>query len=610
MSKVLRGAEALSILSSLDAHAAGERVLELLTQIAGVEGFPASGWLAGQAVATAVEKLYLGLREAHYNDVDHFVAEREIDPACPRFGVGVMHEAVPNYGQMVLTSRVRYWVQGTEQQGLINRISVVLGCNREAVFDTSDAHLKAGWDLIDGFDFNSVQVGVDLLTRRLFWSREFEQFISTRQLEVASMHTPAHTAVRLLKKIDEQPDLWCDLPRVMASLAGAIDLATFRERNGEGSIVFCRTLFGPAIAARAQQYQARLAPFFDLVDVERIRQGDDGEAVTVRYSTLKPKMLPPDAFLKVAAEWPQPLYAQLARLGMRPAKPLRKAKIQSLLGASGEGYREAIGVIAALCGFDRVIDEADSPKQIEDALRFMRSHQRLDGWFLAVARSWEELLSTIKWVKRLTKEDGIAAIGLLESAPVPLMSDVPVFEERLKRMRSVYVDRQTEIALIPARKRDLDSGIFLGVFVKQLLSGLDLIEEGGQMRHCVGGYTHSLMNPRVVLLSLRGDLQDKATWSTAEVEFPRRFAISVRQHRGRFNADPPAGNVEALNDVCNALLKTRFARVLGVSSLGLARLFDRIDLALMRARTRLNHALARRRNRQAWAKFMGEEIPF
>lgn len=608
--RVLRGPAALSILLSLDARDAGERVLEHLVQVAELESIPSSGWIAGQAVATAIEALYLSLREPFFNDIDHFVAECEVDASQARLGVGVVHEAVADYGQMVLSSRARYWVQSSSQQGLINRVSVVLANNQQGIFENSEGHLQAGLELIDGFDFNCVQVGVDLVTRHLFWTSEFEQFIKTRQLEVVSMHTPAHTAVRLLKKLDEQPDLWCDLSRVMASLAGAIELANFRERNGEGAVVFCRTLFGPAIAARAQQYQMRLAPFFDLVDVERVRQGSDGEAVTVRYSTLKPRTLPPDVFLRVASQWPQPLYAQLARLAMRPAKPLRKAKIQALLGSACEGYRDAIGVIAALCGFDRVIAEAGSPRQIEEVVRFMSAHQRLDRWFLAVARSWEELLSTIGWIKRLAKEEGSAAIGLLEAAPVPSMSDVQAYEDRVRRMEAAYLDCREEIARIPARGRDLNDVIVQGILVRQLLTGTALLEEGAQMRHCVGGYTHALQNPRIVLLSLRGDAEDKSTWSTAHVEFWRRFAVSVSQHRGRFNAEPPPANVEALKEACDALLKARVAQVVGVPSLTLARWFDRVDQALMRARNRLRHAFARRRAQQPWTQFNGEEIPW
>ena len=145
--------------------------------------------------------------------------------------------------------------------------------------------------------------------------------------------------------------------------------------------------------------------------------------------------------------------------------------------------------------------------------------------------------------------------------------------------------------------------------MRQLLTGLDLLEEGSQMRHCVGGYTHSLSDPRIVLLSLRGDPQDKTTWSTAEVQFRRRFAVSVSHHRGRFNVAPPAANEEALNEVCDLLLKARAARATGIPSLALARRLDQIDQALRRARNRLQNAIARRRNRR-YAGLDGDEIPW
>lgn len=607
---VIRGPRALSILRSLDAREAGERVLALLVELANLKEVPSSGWLAGQAVATAVEALYLGLQEPRYNDVDHFVADRWVDWEKARLGVGVVHEAVEDYGQMALSSRARYWVRGSEQHDLINRVRVVLVSNQTGIFNGADDHQLAGRELIDGFDFNSVQVGVDLVTRRLFWNREFEEFVQTRQLEVVSMHTPAHTAVRAVKKIDEQPDVWCDLPRVMKSLAGAIELATCREHNGVGVAVWCRTLLGPAIAARARRYESRLSPFFDLVEVERTVQDREGNSTTVSYSTLKPKVLPEDDFMRVASDWPQPLYAQLARLFMRPAKPLRKAKTLALLGSRGEGVREAIGVMGVLCGLEHIIDEAKSPRQIEDALWFMKSHRRLDTWFLAVARSWGELLSTIQWIKRLAKSEGLAAIGVLETAMVPRMSDVQAYADRMRIMQETYADRREEIRSIPSRMPDICDGAVRGVFVRQLLTVWALLMEGSQMRHCAGGYTQSLSDPRVVLLSLRGDPDNKATWSTAEVHFHRRFAVSVAQHRGRFNAAPPPANAEALNEVCQQLLKARTSKVTGIPSLALARFLDRLDQSLSRARKRLPNAFNRRRGRLVVARSHGEEIPW
>ncbi len=58
---VIRGPRALSILRSLDAREAGERVLALLVELANLKEVPSSGWLAGQAVATAVEALDPGV---------------------------------------------------------------------------------------------------------------------------------------------------------------------------------------------------------------------------------------------------------------------------------------------------------------------------------------------------------------------------------------------------------------------------------------------------------------------------------------------------------------------------------------------------------------------
>src|SRR3546814_2622089 len=50
--------------------------------------------------------------------------------------------------------------------------------------------------LIQSFDLNCTQVGVDLSTGRLEWSPAFEAFIRSRQLEISNVQTPHHTIMR------------------------------------------------------------------------------------------------------------------------------------------------------------------------------------------------------------------------------------------------------------------------------------------------------------------------------------------------------------------------------------------------------------------------------
>lgn len=60
------------------------------------------------------------------------------------------------------------------------------------------SRLKA---LVLNFDFNAVQVGIDIKTKQLFMSDDFIEFCKTLQLEIMNVWTPSHTMVRYLKKL-------------------------------------------------------------------------------------------------------------------------------------------------------------------------------------------------------------------------------------------------------------------------------------------------------------------------------------------------------------------------------------------------------------------------
>jgi len=51
---------------------------------------------------------------------------------------------------------------------------------------------------------------IDLSNNKIFYTEEFENFLNYRQLEVTAVYTPAHTAIRLFKKLDEL-NCYCDI---------------------------------------------------------------------------------------------------------------------------------------------------------------------------------------------------------------------------------------------------------------------------------------------------------------------------------------------------------------------------------------------------------------
>jgi hypothetical protein len=57
--------------------------------------------------------------------------------------------------------------------------------------------------LIKTFDINCTQIGIDLKTKKLYFTEEFLDFLNNKELKVTALNSPCHTAVRIVKKKEE-----------------------------------------------------------------------------------------------------------------------------------------------------------------------------------------------------------------------------------------------------------------------------------------------------------------------------------------------------------------------------------------------------------------------
>ena len=103
-----------------------------------------------------------------------------------------------------------YRILEVDRDGLLNWITISRVSNRD--------NIRNYLYILNGFDFNCCQVGIDLKTNELYYTDEFEEFLNTKQLDVTAIYTPAHTAIRLFKKKKEL-DCYCDVERCMELLS-------------------------------------------------------------------------------------------------------------------------------------------------------------------------------------------------------------------------------------------------------------------------------------------------------------------------------------------------------------------------------------------------------
>ena len=188
-------------------------VERIICDLSEYDDIPNKGFLAGGAVANL---LMTYLWEGNYpiNDLDIFIESEQDLHSYKSTPLRTNELVVEGDGYMVTKLSYdhgsNYQILNVERDGLLNTIEISRVANRKKRDDYQY--------ILNGFDFNCCQVGIDLSNNKIFYTEEFENFLNYRQLEVTAVYTPAHTAIRLFKKLDEL-NCYCDIEGSMEMLS-------------------------------------------------------------------------------------------------------------------------------------------------------------------------------------------------------------------------------------------------------------------------------------------------------------------------------------------------------------------------------------------------------
>jgi hypothetical protein len=168
-----------------------ERILNDLSKYGEI---PNKGFLSGGAVANTLMG-YVWDGEYPINDLDIFIDDTEIFRST-NTPLRSNKLIIEGDGYMVTKLSYdhgsNYQIASVERDGYLNTIFI------------HSARQNVGYSyILNGFDFNCCQVGIDLDNNSICYTESFENFLNNKQLEVTAIYTPAHTAIRLFKKLDE-----------------------------------------------------------------------------------------------------------------------------------------------------------------------------------------------------------------------------------------------------------------------------------------------------------------------------------------------------------------------------------------------------------------------
>ncbi len=233
-----------------------EIVKIVLSKLSQYGNIPSDGFLCGGAVANILMKLKWG-GDYPINDLDIFVETKKYkETSTPtrtdKLALNTEYQhlnASYNHGNC-------YRIVSSDRDGMINIVKVF----RESR-DKSDNYMY----ILKGFDLNCTQVGIDLKTGQMLYTKEFNQFLKDKQLKVVAPYTPAHTAIRLFKKIDEL-GCYCDVDGQMKLLSQPFNNPTMQRYDRYYAGVFAM-FFGVKYKEMYEKYEEQLKPYFRMVSL-------------------------------------------------------------------------------------------------------------------------------------------------------------------------------------------------------------------------------------------------------------------------------------------------------------------------------------------------------
>ncbi len=191
----------------------GEEILKELSQY--IE-LPSYGVVGGQAIASLIiRRMGKNNVGAPINDIDIFIPmppnakitkkmiQKNEDKINPTLTVSeVIFNSATDYINSSISINKNYKIINSERYGIRNTIYIEMLGSLSGLYKIQDpiSSYIVSKKIIDDFDINGVQCGIDLVSKKLYATKNFIAFIKSMKLEITNYKTPVHSIIRLEDK--------------------------------------------------------------------------------------------------------------------------------------------------------------------------------------------------------------------------------------------------------------------------------------------------------------------------------------------------------------------------------------------------------------------------
>lgn len=552
----------------------GTAVIDHLRQFGDL---PRAGILAGQAVDSAITDLF-GKGGGVYNDLDIF----------RNAPTGVRQDAQNWATSMAaradLELKIRTGYGGMELAMDLVRTYVIKSVSRQDMLNTVHCTMGEGYmarrltapHVISGFDLNCTRVAVDLATGQLAWDKHYEEFLRSRQLRIAMMHTPWHTFLRLAKKAEELPGVYVDYEAAAQACIGVANSNVLGLLEDHRAVSF---LFGKKHLEQAQATRHAWAPYFSLEERPMVQLEYGGWELETEVGGSATTGKRADLWALVPrTENPPELQQRCDQLrkgvlffAQKAVDESRRTKAQVTFDKLGTlvahrstteagKYTDYVLFCALHFQTDYVAGQAEAAVA-EKVARWLDKHTGFKSHLYGLSLS--EQHACIQEIAKLARDygnqyyegDSEQVLGVLETQAVraDLMSRDAMLalldKDRVWALKPFEVKPLPLPARLPPEFRDFT--------VTELLTPLELSREGREMHHCVGGYSRAVGTHKSRILRVKyRDHRNSKHCSTVELRGKFKKAsvadmdISIGQNRTVSNKNPSAENQDFVKFLC------------------------------------------------------------
>ncbi len=223
-----------------------------LTRIKDMVDLPENGIIAGGALGNLIWEEVSG-NKAVINDIDIFkyvriltLEDLKVEEQQVKYTKNFYNKKdiqfIETYNGMTIKSDTAefFRIDDVKRDGLLNIIEI-----------SGPKHSPD--TIIDSFDINSCQVAYCINRDQFYWCDEFEEFLETGELKISNLMSPAHTAIRLVKKKDE-----------MGAKLDPIELKMCQYSIKSNLMDINRRYFTEKYAMLFKKYHEEIKPYFQL----------------------------------------------------------------------------------------------------------------------------------------------------------------------------------------------------------------------------------------------------------------------------------------------------------------------------------------------------------